>query len=45
MIGELVAIAIVVVLPASVGLGLVALLGLAVAGFGIDPEERRLFRP
>lgn len=45
MIGELVAIAIVVVLPAALGLGLIALLGLAVAGFALDPESWRLVRP
>ena len=44
MIGELVAIAIVVVLPATVVLGSLALIGLAVAGFALDPEERRLVR-
>jgi hypothetical protein len=44
VIGELVAIAIVVVLPATVVLGSLALIGLAVAGFALDPEERRLVR-
>jgi hypothetical protein len=45
LIGELVAIAIVVVLPATLGLGLIAALGLAVVGFALDPEEWRLVRP
>jgi hypothetical protein len=44
VIGELVAIAIVVVLPATVVLGSLALIGLAVAGFALDPEERRFVR-
>jgi hypothetical protein len=44
VIGELVAIAIVVVLPATVVLGSLALIGLAIAGFALDPEERRLVR-
>ena len=44
MIGELFAIAIVVVMPATIVLGMLAALGLAVAGLAIDPEERRLVR-
>jgi hypothetical protein len=44
MIGELVVIAVVVVLPATIVLGSLALVGLGVAGFALDPEERQLFR-
>jgi hypothetical protein len=44
VIGELVAIAIVVVLPATIFLSMLAALGLAVAGLAIDPTERRLIR-
>jgi hypothetical protein len=44
MIGELIAIAVVVVLPATVILGSLALVGLAVAGFALEPERWRLVR-
>lgn len=44
MIGEIVALVVVVVLPVSLGLAMVAALGLAVAGFGVDPQERRFVR-
>lgn len=42
MIGELIALVIVVVMPVTFALGLVTALGLAVAGFAVDPEQRRL---
>ncbi|MGK2850635.1 MAG: hypothetical protein ACSLFN_06980 [Candidatus Limnocylindrales bacterium] len=44
MIGELIALVIVVVMPVTLALGLVSALGLAVAGFAVDPEERRFVR-
>ncbi|MGH2475427.1 MAG: hypothetical protein ACRDIL_09185 [Candidatus Limnocylindrales bacterium] len=44
MIGELVALAIVVVLPASIMLGALAMLGLGIAGFAFDPNDRHLLR-
>lgn len=44
MIGELVAVAIVVVLPATIILGMLGAVGLAIAGLAIDPAERRLRR-
>lgn len=44
MIGELIAIAVVVVLPATVILGSLALVALGVAGVALDPEDRRLVR-
>lgn len=44
MIGELIVIATVVLLPASIFLSMLAALGLAVAGLAIDPAERRLIR-
>lgn len=44
MIAELIAIAIVVVMPATIFLGMLAAVGLAVAGLAIDPEQRRLVR-
>ena len=44
MIGELIAIAIVVVMPATIVLGMLAAIALAVAGLAIDPAERRLVR-
>jgi hypothetical protein len=44
MIGELIVIATVVLLPASIFLGMLAALGLAIAGLAIDPSERRLVR-
>lgn len=44
MIGELFVLAIVVVLPASVVLGLLGLVALGIAGYAADPDERRLFR-
>lgn len=44
MIGEIIALVIVVVMPVTLALGLVSALGLAVAGFAVDPEERRLVR-
>lgn len=44
MIGELVAILIVVVMPATIVLGLLSLLVLAMAGLIVDPSERRLVR-
>lgn len=42
MIGELVVIAVVVLVPATVILGSLAFVALGVAGFALDPEERRL---
>jgi hypothetical protein len=44
VIGELVVIAIVIVMPATIFLGMLAAIGLAVAGLAIDPEQRRLVR-
>lgn len=44
MIAEVVALVIVVVAPLALALVLVSALGLAVAGFAADPEERRLVR-
>jgi hypothetical protein len=44
MIGELIAIAIVVVMPAAIVLGMLAAIALGVAGLAIDPAERRLVR-
>ena len=44
MIGELVVIAVVIVMPATIVLGMLAAIGLAVAGLAIDPEQRRLVR-
>jgi hypothetical protein len=44
MIGELVAVAVVVVLPATILLGSLAMLALGIAGFTIDPAERTLLR-
>ncbi len=44
MIGELIVIATVVLLPASIFLSMLAALGLALAGLAIDPAERRLVR-
>ena len=44
MIGELLAIAIVVVMPGAIVLGMLAAIALAVAGLAIDPAERRLVR-
>lgn len=44
MIGELVVIAVVVLLPATIFLGMLAAVGLAVAGLAIDPSARRLVR-
>jgi hypothetical protein len=43
VIGELIVIAVVVLLPAAVILGSLALVALGVAGFALDPDERRLF--
>jgi hypothetical protein len=45
MIGELIAIALVVVLPATILLGMLGALTAAVAGLAADPEDRRLVRP
>lgn len=39
MIGELIALVIVVVMPMTLALGLVSALGLAVAGFAVDPRS------
>ncbi len=44
MIAELIAVAVVVVLPAIVILGSLAMLGLGIAGFALDPTDRRLVR-
>jgi hypothetical protein len=44
MIGELVAIAVVVVLPVTIILASLAMLGLGIAGFALDPTDRRLVR-
>ena len=44
MIGELFAIAIVVVMPAAVVLGMLSVIAIGVAGLAIDPAERRLVR-
>lgn len=44
MIGELVAILIVVLLPAAIVLGLLFALVLAAAGLLADPSERRLVK-
>ncbi len=44
MIGDLVALAIVVVLPASVMIAALTMLGLGIAGFAFDPDDRRLLR-
>ena len=45
MIAELLAIAVVVVLPAAIVLGMLAAIALAVAGVAADPEDRALVRP
>ena len=45
MIGELIALAIVVVMPATILLGMLGALTLAVAGLAADPDDRRLVRP
>jgi hypothetical protein len=45
VIGELIALAIVVVMPATILLGMLGVLTLAVAGLAADPEDRRLVRP
>ena len=45
MIGELIALAIVVVLPATILLGMLGALTFAVAGLAADPEDRRLVGP
>jgi hypothetical protein len=44
VIGDLVALAIVVVLPASVMIAALTMLGLGIAGFAFDPDDRRLLR-
>lgn len=44
MIGELVALMVVVVLPVAIGLGALAMLGLGIAGFALDPTDRKLVR-
>jgi hypothetical protein len=44
VIGELVALTVVVVLPATIALGALAMLGLGIAGFALDPNDRRLVR-
>lgn len=44
MIGELVAIAVVVVLPVTIILASLAMLGLGITGFALDPTDRRLVR-
>ncbi len=44
MIGELVALTAVVLLPAAIGLAALVMLGLGIAGFALDPDERKLIR-
>ena len=44
MIGELVALMVVVVVPVAIGLGSLAMLGLGIAGFALDPTDRKLVR-
>lgn len=44
MIGELLVVAVAIVMPAFIVLGSLALVGLGVAGFALDPEEWRLVR-
>ena len=44
MIGELVALMVVILLPVAIGLSALAMLGLGIAGFALDPTDRTLVR-
>jgi hypothetical protein len=45
MIAELIAAAIVIVLPAVVVLSMLGAIVVAIAGIAVEPEDRRLIRP